>query len=161
MKTIRTKLRSTVFLRGVVLAIGAVVLAICVFALPQTIMKELDGDFDYGPILLGLYVTAIPYFYALHQTLKLLSYIDQNKAFSKLSVKALRAIKYCGVVIAGLFATGSPYVFYVADQDDAPGVLALNLVFIAASLSVAVFAAVLQRLLYDAIALKDENDLTV
>lgn len=161
MKAVRSKLRSTVFLRGVVLAIGAVVLAVCVFVLPNLILKELDGDFDYGFILLGLYVTAIPYFYALNQTLKLLSYIDSGTAFSERSTKALRAIKHCGVIIAGLFALGSPYVFYVADRDDAPGVLALNLVFIAASLSVAVFAAVLQRLLGDAITLKDENDLTV
>lgn len=161
MKTVRSKLRSTVFLRGVVLAIGGVVLGICLIGLPRAIMKELDGDFDYGFIFLGLYITAIPYFYALHQTLRLLSYIDGNKAFSELSVKALRTIKYCGATIAGLFALGAPYVFYVADRDDAPGILALNLVFIAASLSVAVFAAVLQRLLHDAIALKDENDLTV
>jgi hypothetical protein len=93
--------------------------------------------------------------------MKLLNYVDKNKAFSDLSVKALRAIKYCGVIIAGLFAAGSPYVFYVADKDDAPGVFAIALVIIGASVAVAVFAAVLERLLRDAIAIKKENDLTV
>lgn len=161
MKDTRMKLGSTMFLRAVVLLIGAVVLGICLLGLPPAIAKELDGDFDYGPIFLGLYVTAIPYFYALYQTLKLLQYIDTNKAFSDLSVRALRVIKYCGVIIAGLFALGAPYVFHVADQDDAPGVFALCLVFIAASISVSVIAAVLQRLLHDAIAMKEENDLTV
>jgi hypothetical protein len=161
MRSIRIKLRSTVFMRGVVLGIGAVVGAICLFALPPAILSEFDGDFDYGPILLGLYVPAIPYFYAIFQTLKLLNYIDNGTAFSNLSTRALRAIKYCGVIIAGLFILGAPYVFYVADRDDAPGVFALDLVLIGASLSVAVFAAVLQRLLYDAIEIKEENDLTV
>jgi hypothetical protein len=50
---------------------------------------------------------------------------------------------------------------YVAQKDDAPGLFALALVFIGASFSVAVFAAVLQQLLQNAIAIKKENDLTV
>jgi hypothetical protein len=49
----------------------------------------------------------------------------------------------------------------VANKDDAPGVLALALVIIIASAAVSVFAAVLQRLLQNAIAIKTENDLTV
>lgn len=159
MKKIRSKLSSTLFLRGVVLGIGAVVLGICLFGVPSAIASDSTGL--YWPILLGLYVPAAPYFYAIYQTLKLLNYIDNGTAFSDLSTKALRAIKYCGVIIAGLFAVASPYVFHVADKDDAPGVLLLDLVFVAASLSVAVFAAVLERLLRDAIVLKDENDLTV
>jgi hypothetical protein len=45
----------------------------------------------------------------------------------------------------------------VADKDDAPG-----LVFVPfASLVIAVFAAVLRRLLQEAINIKTENDLTV
>jgi hypothetical protein len=90
-----------------------------------------------------------------------LNYIDKNIAFSDLSVLALKNIKHCGITIAGLFAVGSPYIFYVADKDDAPGLFAIALVFIGASVSVAVFAAVLQRLLQNAIDIKRENDLTV
>jgi len=44
--------------------------------------------------------------------------------------------------------------------DDAPGIL-IGLVVMFASLVVAVFAAVLQRLLQDAIDMKEENDLIV
>ncbi len=150
---------STIFLRLAVLAMGLVVLAACVFALPAGINSESIGY--YRPLLWGLYVPAIPFFYALYQTMKLLHYIDQNTAFSDLSVKALHAIKYCGVIIAGMFAAGSPYIYQVAEKDDAPGVLAIGLVVIGASISVAVFAAVLQRLLINAIAIKSENDLTV
>ncbi|MCC2631669.1 MAG: hypothetical protein K0S20_368 [Patescibacteria group bacterium] len=150
---------STLFLRGVVLLIGAAVVALCVLVLPVGIRAE-DPD-GYRPILQGMYVTAIPFFMALYQALKLLGYIDKNEAFSDLSVKALTSIKYCALVIGALFTIGMPYIFMVADKDDAPGVVALGLVVIFASLVVATFAALLQRILRDAIDIKSENELTV
>lgn len=152
---------STVFLRGVVVLIGLVVLGLCVFGLPVLIRSELTGDFDYGPIFLGLYVPAIPFFFALYQSLKLLDYIDKNEAFSELSVRAFRNIKYCALIISGLFAAGMPYVFYVADRDDAPGLAAMGFVIIGASFVIATFAAVLQKLVQNAVDIKSENDLTV
>lgn len=152
---------STLFLKGVVTLIGAVVLVICIFALPHLIKSELKGDFDYGYIFLGLYITAIPFFFALYQAIKLLNYIDKNKAFSELSTTALRNIKYCAVTISALFAAGMPYIFYVADKDDAPGLAALGFVIIFSSMVIATFAAVLQKLLQNAAEIKSENDLTV
>ncbi|HYC83555.1 MAG TPA: DUF2975 domain-containing protein [Candidatus Paceibacterota bacterium] len=152
---------STIFLRVVIFLIGLGALAFCLFALPRAIMAELAGDFDYGPIFLGMYVSAVPFFGALYQSLRLLGYIDKNAAFSELSVKALKNIKYCGLTISGLYAAGMPYIFYVADRDDAPGVVAVGLVIVFASFVVAVFAAVLEKLLRNAIDIKAENDLTV
>jgi hypothetical protein len=150
---------STIFLRGVVILMGIGVLVLCIFVLPRII-----GSFDvggYDPILLGMYLPAIPFFIALYQTLKLLNYIDENKAFSESSVKVLKYIKYCAVTIGGLYVIGLPYIFYVAELDDAPGVVAIALVIISASFVIAVFAAVLQKLLKNAIDIKSENDLTV
>jgi hypothetical protein len=54
-----------------------------------------------------------------------------------------------------------PYIVYVADKDDPPGATAIGLVIIVASCVIAVFAAVLQKLLQNAIEIKSENDLTV
>lgn len=152
---------STIFLRFVIFLIALGVLSLCLVVFPLFIRAELRGDFDYGAIFLGMYVPAIPFFIALYQALKLLSYIDRNKAFSPLSVKALKNIKYCGVAISGLYTLGLPYIFYVADKDDAPGVVAIAFVIIFASFVIAVFAAVLQSLLQNAIDIKKENDLTV
>jgi hypothetical protein len=150
---------STIFLRGVVLLLGAIVLALCVFALPAGITSDRTGY--YGPLLLGLYVPAIPFFVALYQTLRLLNCIDEGKAFSELSVTTLKHIKYCAAIIAALFTAGLPYIYYAAERDDAPGVIAIGLVIIFASVVFGVFAAVLQKLLSDALAIKAENDLTV
>lgn len=152
---------STLFLQVVILGIGTIVLGLCVIGLPLAIKSEIDGDFDYGMIFAGLYAPAIPFFIALYQALKLLSYIEGNKAFSSVSVKALKIIKYCAIAISVLFVAGMPYIFYIADKDDAPGVAAIGFVIIGASFVIATFAAVLQKLLQSGMALKSENDLTV
>lgn len=152
---------STLILKAVIVLMGLIVLALCLFALPGAIRAEFRGDFDYGPIFVGLYVPAIPFFIALHQGFTLLTLIDRNKAFSKATVKAFKTIKYCALIISGLYAAGMPYVFYVADRDDAPGVVALGLVVIGASFVIATAAAVFQQLLQSAVDLKSENDLTV
>jgi hypothetical protein len=152
---------STLFLRGVIVVMAAVVLGICLIGLPMLIQTEFTGDFDYGPIFIGLYVPAIPFFIALYQAIKLLHYIDTNTAFSDLSITALKKIKYCALTISGLFTVGMPYIFYVADRDDAPGAAAIGLIIIGASFVIAVFAAVLQKLVQNAVDIKSENDLTV
>ncbi|MEX1112651.1 MAG: DUF2975 domain-containing protein [Candidatus Andersenbacteria bacterium] len=150
---------STMFLQGVIFLIGIGVLALCVVVFPWVISSGQAGY--YSPLLLGMYVPAIPFFIALYQTLKLLRYIDKNKAFSPLSVQALKNIKYCAGAVSALYAVGMPYILYVAELDDAPGAVAIGLVIIFASLVIAVFAAVLEQLLQNAIAIKSENDLTV
>jgi hypothetical protein len=152
--------RPTMLLRATVIFVGLVVLALCIFILPEGISQEETGA-GYSPIVIGMYLTAIPFFIALYQTLKLLQYVDKNKAFSDLSVKALKYIKYCAASVGLLYSAGLPYVYLLAQQEDAPGVIVIGFVIAFASMVIAVFAAVLQQLLRSAIEIKSENDLTV
>ncbi|KKU41158.1 MAG: hypothetical protein UX58_C0010G0002 [Candidatus Wolfebacteria bacterium GW2011_GWB2_46_69] len=144
---------------------GSIVLALCIFALPEMwqggSVEFPMVDYAIFLIMMGMYVTAVPFFIALWQTLKLLTYIDQNKAFSELSVKALRNIKRCAAIIAVLYVGGVPLLFPIADAEDAPGMLIIGMIIACAPITVAVFAAVLQKLLQSAIDIKSENDLTV
>jgi hypothetical protein len=103
----------------------------------------------------------VPFFIALFESLRLLGFIEQNTAFSDASVAALRKIKYCAAAFSALYMIGMPYVAYIAEQDDAPGVILIGLVLTAAPIVVAVFAALLEQLLQNAIDIKSENDLTV
>lgn len=152
---------STVFLRLVVGSIAFVVLMACVFLFPRAIFSELQGDFDYAPILIGIYITAIAGLVALHQTLRLLGNIDRNEAFSVSSLSALGRIRHCAIFISGIYTLGLPYFFRLADQDDAPGVMAIGLILAGGALVVATAVAVFEKLLRSAIALKSEQDLTV
>ena len=158
-------IRETLFLKVVVFLMGLPVLALSIFVLPEIaeFFAELNPKLDFlqYPFLIGLYVTAIIFFAALYQTLRLLSYIDKNEAFSDLSVMALKNIKYCAITISALFVVFMPLIYLMAEIDDAPGIILIGMVIIFGSMVIAVFAAVLQKLLKNAIDIKSENDLTV
>ncbi|WP_074600383.1 DUF2975 domain-containing protein [Sediminibacillus halophilus] len=156
---------TTLFLRTAVILIGIPVLALCIFVVPEigNFIAELYPEMAYLKYLvwIDLYATAIPFYFALYQAFKLLSYIDKSKAFSELSVKALKKITYCAVTISAFYVVGMPLFYLMAEADDAPGIILIGMLVIFAALVIAVFAAVLQRLLQEAIHIKSENDLTV
>ena len=156
---------STLFLRITVLLMGVAALLLAYLILPSinSNWHEAYPDFSYlkYPFMIGLALTTVPFFIALYQTLKLLSYVDKNSAFSESSVKALGYIKYCAVFFSGLYMLCSPFFYIAAKSEDAPGIMVIGLVMVFAPMVIAVFAAVLQRLLQNAIVIKSENELTV
>jgi hypothetical protein len=154
---------STKFLRIAVILIGVPVLALCIFGLTKLVNNPVNSDYAHMlyPILIGIYISAIPFYFALYKAFRLLSYIDHNKAFSQISVDALKSIKYCANTISCIYVVIMPFVYLLAEKDDAPGLIIIGMVPIFAAMVIAVFAAVLQRLLQDAIDIKSENDLTV
>lgn len=155
----------TLFLKIVVVLLGVPVLALCIFAVPVLggIAAELVPGFPLIEYLVRLdfYASAVPFYYALYQAFRLLQYIDRNTAFSESSVIALRKIKYCAVAIFGCHVLVLPLVYLYALADDAPGVVIAGCVVPFASVVIAVFAAVLQKLLRHAIDIKTENELTI
>lgn len=157
--------RETFFLKFVIVLMGLPVIALGIFFLPEVaeFFAELNPKLDFlqYPFLMGLYVTEIVFFVALYQTLKLLKYIDINQAFSELSIKILKNIKYCAITISALYVVFMPLLYLMAEVDDAPGIILIGMVIIFCCMGVAVFAAVLQKLLKEAIDIKAENDLIV
>ncbi|WP_144556008.1 DUF2975 domain-containing protein [Bacillus sp. X1(2014)] len=154
---------STLFLKMAVFLMGVPVLALCIFGMSWLAKNPVNPDYDHilYPIVIGMYVSMIPFFAALYQAFKLLSYIDKNQAFSELSVQALKKIKFYALIISGVYVIILPFVYFLAELDDAPGLIIIGMVPIFASVVIAVFAAVLQRLLQEAIDIKSENDLIV
>ncbi|MBT2700414.1 DUF2975 domain-containing protein [Bacillus sp. ISL-40] len=156
---------TTLFLKIADILIGIPVLALCIFLVPElrNVAAKLLPEFDYIKYLVSIvfYASAIPFYFALYQAFKLLRYIDKNKAFSQISVKALKKIKHCAITISILHVLVLPLFYLFAEKDDALGVIFVGLVVPFASMVIAVFAAVLQKLLKEAIDIKSDNDLTV
>lgn len=156
---------STLFLKMAVILMGVPVLALCIFLVPElaSFAAKLLPQFAYIKYLVFVifYASAIPFYSALYQAFKLLSYIDHSKAFSELSVHALKTITHCAITISILHVLALPLFYLFAEADDAPGVIFVGMVVPFASMVIAVFAAVLQRLLQEAIDMKSENELTV
>ncbi|MBU8919179.1 DUF2975 domain-containing protein [Neobacillus sp. 114] len=155
---------STTFLKVIIFLAGIAVLALCIFLVPRLANFAAALYPNIAPmkylIFIVMYGAAVPYYFALYQAFTLLRYIDENTAFSEISVKALKNIKWCAITISGLYVLGMPLFHFIAKKVDPPiGLVGLIIIF--ASLVIAVFAAILQRLLQEAINIKSENDLTV
>lgn len=150
---------STLFLKTAIAVIALGVFAICIFVLGPALLKEDDEGFRW--LISGILLSALPFLYALLQTFKLLTYVDNETVFSVQSVSSLRNITLSGVAIAAIYTAMTPLLYSLAQIEDAPGVLAIGLIIIGASNCIAVFAAVLKRLLASAISIKAENELTV
>ena len=157
--------RETLFLKMTLVIMALPILALCIFVVPQIaeFFAELAPNWAFlrYPFLVGLYAAALIYFAALYQTMKLLTYIDKDTAFSEASVSVLKNIKLCAVLIGTLFVLFMPLIFLMGDADDAPGIVVIGMGIIFGCVVIAVFAAVLQKLLHNAIDIKSENDLTV
>ncbi len=164
--TLSTKNVSTLFLKAVLILTAVVALAIVGFSfLPmwnggaQELPEAVLNMYYLG--LIGVYATIVPFLVALLQAFKLLQYIDRNTGFSHASVQALKVIKYCAISMTLLLAAGLPFAYMFAELDDAPGVIVIATAFVSSPLVVAMFAAVLQKLIGSAIDMKTEHDLTI
>lgn len=154
---------SSLFLKAAVILMALPVLVGAGFAIYFLLRNPFNPEYAMilYPIVIGVLLTVIPFIFALYQSFKLLNYIDGKKAFSDLSVKALKKIKFAAFSISLIYAIILPFIYTVAEIDDAPGIILMGMVPIFAALVVGVFAAVLQKLLNEAINIKSENDLTV
>jgi len=72
--------------------------------------------------------------------------IEKGSYYSNQTIHYLSTIKICGIVAGVLFGLMLPSIFYFVQMDDAPGLALVGLVFILASVSVAIFASVMKDL---------------
>lgn len=155
---------STLFLKTVLALLGLVVAVLCAFVIPTWSIQMVESNPDLAPLrfpfLTCVYLSAVPFFFALYQAAKLLGNIDGNDSFSESSVRALKNIKYSAVSILGIVVLGELYVIFGMNTERAH-IVSLGLVIIFGSTVIATFAAVLQRLIETGVDIQSENDLTV
>lgn len=155
---------SIIFLQGVIVLTGIVALAILVrFPLTEGRSRNLDlFSIYFDPFILYGYAASIAFFVALYKVFKLLGYIGQNKVFSSNSVKTLKSIKHCAIVLSILIVTAGIYIRIAHNKEDDPaGFLAICIVTTFVSIIVATAAAIFEKILQNAIDMKFENDLTI
>jgi hypothetical protein len=157
------KRSSTLFLKVVILLIGIGVLTGMIL-FPQIEGRNANADlvtiYLRDPLLAYTYIASIPFFVALYQAFRILGYIEQNKAFSQTSVRALRNIKQCAIAIIGFLIAGIAFVI-LGGEGDRAGAVAMGIFTTFASIIIATAAAIFESLLQNAVDIKSENDLTV
>ena len=161
------KKSSTIFLQVVIVLIGIVALTIMIrFPLTEGRATNLDLLSIYAdPCIIYGYVASISFFVALYQAFKLLGYIGQNKVFSLSSVKALRTIKQCAIILSASIVMAGLYIriFHAEGDggDDPAGFLAICIVTTFVSIVVAIATAIFEKILQNAVDMKSESDLTI
>ena len=157
------KKSSTIFLQVVIVLIGIGALALMLrFPLTEGRAVNLDLFSIYAdPFIVYMYLASIAFFVALYQAFKLLGLIGQNKVFSLNSVKALRNIKYCAIILSASIVMAMLYIMMSHGDADAAGAIAMGIVTTFISIVIATAAAVFERTLQNAVDIKSENDLTV
>lgn len=112
------------------------------------------------PFLAYIYLAFVPFFVGIYQALKILGLAQRNQGFSQDSLRALRIIKYCAVVMAILILGAVAYLFiFIRGEDDIAGGVAMGVVIILASAVTAAVAAVFERVLRNAVGIGSGNDL--
>ena len=157
---------STIFLQAVIVLVGVGALALLLWE-PQIEGRNAHATvfevYFKDPFLALVYAGSIPFFIALYQAFRVLSYVRQDRTFSLATVKALRTIKYCAIAIIGFVVVEEVFILLMNNGDnDNPGApIFLGVLIAFPSIVVATAAAMFERILQNAVDMKSENDLTV
>ena len=125
----------------------------------QVIVIEPALSQIFWPFLLLIWLTAIPFFLALWQCLKIIRNVAADNSFCQDNARYLTLISRLALVECALYAATAvtlaiANIFY-------PGLMVMIVVIIFCAIAIAIAAAMLSHLVLKASLMKAEQDLTV
>ena len=141
----------TYVLSGLLILIGFIIFLMCSFVLPSisddVVRHSPEITHLQYPILLGMYATAIPFFYAIYATIKIIFTAEKESIYAEEIKGFLTHISYCAAVIILLYIAG----FIILDISKAlpPIVAILGIIIIIVSCIVATAASFIRGILTD------------
>lgn len=97
-------------LKASIVMVGMIIFALCLLVLPPLAQRSAhffpEVAYLQYPVLLGMYATAIPFFYALYHTIKIIQSVDNNQVYSNAVANSLNRIKQCALTIITLYVVG-------------------------------------------------------
>lgn len=128
-------------------------LFLCIYFFPKIVIEGIDLSSPYAPymivIMISVYFISVPYSYAFYITYKLLCLIEKREFFTKESEANLTKINKLAYLAAVFFTIDLPFVYILADMDDAPGLVMVGLFLTIFSLAIGVFASVLKKVVVE------------
>ena len=103
------------------------------------------------PFLAYVYVGSTPFFVALYRAFGLFGHVRQNRAFSQVTVDALRNITRCAIAIIGFVAGAVVFIIVFGDKEDRPAGVFMSFLVTFASSIIAIMAAMFARNLQNAL----------
>lgn len=155
---------ATLFLQIVIVLLGLAVLAAMLLE-PLTEGRNahatLTQVYFHDPFLAYAYLASLVFFFGLYQAFKALGYAGRNQTLTQPAVDAVRRLRNCAFLTVGTILAAIVYIRLAAGHDDPAGAIMLGIAAIFAALVIGTAAAILERVLQNAVDIKRENDLTV
>lgn len=140
--------RISIFLLRSVILLIAIVVLFGMVKFPQIEGRAANLDLINiykDPLIIFVYIGSIPFFVLLYQAFKLVGYIEQNKTVSKLSERAVRNIKYCGLSLIGFVLIAILYIRVFVKGDDPAGPTGLGIFIILVFTVIVITASVFEK----------------
>ena len=128
-------------LSGLLIFIGFIIFLMCAFVLPSIAGDVVRHSPEVAhlqyPILLGMYATAIPFFYAIYATIGIIFTVVRESIYAEQIQHYLKQISYCAVTIISLYIVG----FTILDVSNAlppiVAVLGINIIVVSSIVATA------------------------
>lgn len=152
-----------IFLKAVLILFGVGLLAFAVFLLPK--FAEMAADYYTElrylklPGLIFVYCSAVPFYVALFQGVRICDSILQSDPFSRKNRKAFSIAGICALVVTLMYYAGTVTLVFL--QVEHLIIYIVGVLIGSCALIFALLCAVLDQLLAKAIEIREENDLTV
>lgn len=92
-------------------------------------------------LIVFLYVTMVPFYRAIYHTLKGLQHLIRGQPIDQQLVR----VKHNAIVLAIMYVLALPGAYYVADINDAPGIIVLSLIILGITVAVIVTSTILRK----------------
>jgi hypothetical protein len=119
------------FFQSVIVLTGIVAIIILIrFPLTEGRAENLDlFSIYFDPLILYGYASSIVFFVGLFKAFRLLGNMGQNRLFTLDSIKLLRSIKYCIILLTILIVIAGIYIkIFHSKEDDPAGFLAMCMI---------------------------------
>ncbi|MGA1237128.1 MAG: DUF2975 domain-containing protein [Limisphaerales bacterium] len=152
----RSVVAASIFLRLVVVFLGLGALAFLLWE-PHVEGRNANAGlvdiYFRDPLLAYAYVGSIPFFVGLYQAIRALGWVAQGRALSSATLKALRIIRKCAVLVVGFILVGELFLL-LEESDDRAGGVAIGVVLTFASVVVVASVSVIERILEEGLEMK-------
>lgn len=92
-------------------------------------------------MIIFLYVTMLPFYRAIYYTIQGLEQLKQGQGCDEQLVR----VKQSATVVAILYVLALPGAYYIAEVNDAPGVIVLSLIVLGITVSVIAASSILRK----------------
>jgi len=148
-------------LEVILLLIAIFILSLSVIDIVSLIKDPINPIYDHilYPIVIAIYVSTIFIYLAFYQTIQFIQLINHKLVFSNDSIYRLKKIKRYGLIFAALYVMALPFIYLLANADDAPGVIFVGITPLVGGFIVYLFTDILIKIIHQGISQKETSKL--